>query len=464
MGEVFTPRYLVKNMLDILGYFGENIKNKHIIDNSCGDGAFLDEIVYRFCEVYKNDKNLKQLLEKFIHGIEIDERNYNSCIKRLNKLTEKYGIYNVAWDIINSDTTFIYKKYISKMDFVVGNPPYVRRHNLSTLGESNNEFKFIDGGMIDLYIVFYEISFLMLKETGRMCLITPSSFTTSIYGRNLRKYIQKTNSLYKVIDLNHFQPFKGINVYTIIMAYDNNYNKDYFEYAYFDDKGSITNYNKIKIKDCLIDDKMYFGNNNELSLLNKILTCPIDKDIQVKNGFATLADKIFISDNFISNELVIDILKASSGDWKKAIFPYKNGVPIKEEILAKEYSWTYKYLSENKDKLLKRSLANSDEWYLFGRNQAVKDVNTDKIAINTVIKDINSLRIIDIPKGVGVYSGLYIISKKYSYEDIRKILISNDFINFIKILRKYKSGGYYTFSSKELLKFISFKLSESSNE
>ena len=126
--------------------------------------------------------------------------------------------------------------------------------------------------------------------------------------------------------------------------------------------------------------------------------------------------------------------------------------------MAEEYSWTYKYLCENKDKLLDRSLANGSEWYLFGRNQAVKDVDSDKIAINTVIKDINSLKIMNVPKGVGVYSGLYIISKKYSYEDIRKILASNDFINFVKILRKYKSGGYYTFSSKELLKFISFKL------
>ena len=50
-GQVFTPDYLVSNMLDYCGYLGNNIIGKHIIDNSCGDGAFLCEIVKRYCNV-----------------------------------------------------------------------------------------------------------------------------------------------------------------------------------------------------------------------------------------------------------------------------------------------------------------------------------------------------------------------------------------------------------------------------
>ena len=45
IGQVFTPEYLVNNMLDYIGYIGSDIIRKHIIDNSCGDGAFLKQIV-----------------------------------------------------------------------------------------------------------------------------------------------------------------------------------------------------------------------------------------------------------------------------------------------------------------------------------------------------------------------------------------------------------------------------------
>ena len=49
-GRVYTPDYIVKNLLDLAGYYEENILKKHVVDNSCGDGAFLVEIVDRYCK------------------------------------------------------------------------------------------------------------------------------------------------------------------------------------------------------------------------------------------------------------------------------------------------------------------------------------------------------------------------------------------------------------------------------
>jgi len=53
-GRFYTPEFMVKNILDLSGYYDKNIEKKHIIDNSCGDGAFLKEIVTRFlkCSYY----------------------------------------------------------------------------------------------------------------------------------------------------------------------------------------------------------------------------------------------------------------------------------------------------------------------------------------------------------------------------------------------------------------------------
>lgn len=54
---------------------GKNIK-KHVIDNSCGDGAFLVVVVKRYCVEYlKISADLQTLskeLVKYIHGIEIN--------------------------------------------------------------------------------------------------------------------------------------------------------------------------------------------------------------------------------------------------------------------------------------------------------------------------------------------------------------------------------------------------------
>ena len=52
-GQVFTPKYLVNLILDEIGYQGSGILKKHCIDNSCGNGAFLSEIITRCIKAYK---------------------------------------------------------------------------------------------------------------------------------------------------------------------------------------------------------------------------------------------------------------------------------------------------------------------------------------------------------------------------------------------------------------------------
>ena len=37
LGQVFTPKLIVEFMLENVGYSGEKILSKHILDNSCGD-------------------------------------------------------------------------------------------------------------------------------------------------------------------------------------------------------------------------------------------------------------------------------------------------------------------------------------------------------------------------------------------------------------------------------------------
>lgn len=459
IGQVYTPINVVKDILKLVNYHGEIILNKHIIDNSCGNGAFLCEIVKRYIKEYKHKNNttngLAKHLSKYIHGLEIDEKTCNECIKNLNYLASLYGIENVKWDIKCADTLYV-DTYNGKMDYVVGNPPYVRIHNLQSQYKKVKTFEFSKLGMTDLYIVFFEIGFNMLNKNGKMCYITPNSFYNSIAGRKLREYIDNNKTLYSIMDLGHYQPFNA-STYTTITAFENGKKFESIKYYKYNLDGKYKFINKLKYNNFIIDGKFILIDEKYRNTFNNIFNVNIsNKNINVKNAFATLADNIFISNDFNFNECIINTLKASTGEWKKCIFPYDDNLkPIKlEDITDKNL---VKYFNKNKEKLCNRSIERNVPWNCFGRNQAISDVYKEKIAINTTIKDINSIKLNYVHSGDGVYSGLYIISD-YGYELIEKSIKSQEFVDYVKALNKCKSGGYFTFSSNDLKKYLVYKL------
>lgn len=462
-GRYYTPEFIVKNILDLSEYYDENIVSKHIIDNSCGDGAFLKEIVKRYC-TYRlktniNLSSLKQELETYIHGIEIDKDECNKCIKNLNSIANEYGLSNVKWDIINADALNV-DKFNNKMDFVIGNPPYVRIHNISNQIEKIKDFSFAKIGMTDLYIVFYQIGLNMLNKNGTLGYITPNSFFNSIAGSNMRKYIIDNNLLVKVVNLKHFQPFDATTYTTIIVLKNNNSSRklDYYE---FDEKNMIPYYiDTLNYKDCYISNNFFFSQKNNLTLIRKIFENLGHCDIKVKNGYATLCDDVFISNFNFNSNFIIPVIKASKGIAQNIIFPYdKNAKIISETELQKEHQ-LYEYLIKNKEKLLNRSIEKNDKknWYAFGRSQALVDTYTNKLTLNTLIKSKDDLKMIEAPTGVGVYGGLYLTTGDYSFDTIKSILKTDEFFNFISLLGKYKSGGFYTYSSKDVKLFLDYKL------
>ena len=81
--EVFTPQHLVTEMLDKLESENPELftdPNKTFIDNSCGDGEFLGEIVIRKME--RSGCTLEQAL-KTTYGVDLMEDNIIECKKRL---------------------------------------------------------------------------------------------------------------------------------------------------------------------------------------------------------------------------------------------------------------------------------------------------------------------------------------------------------------------------------------------
>lgn len=460
-GQVFTPDYLVCQMLDYVGYVDNQIVEKHIVDNSCGDGAFLQEVVRRYIFAAKKQAidttTLKQHLETYIHGIDIDGDICQECVANLSNIAHEYGVNGVNWDIRNIDA-LSFAGYDCRMDYVVGNPPYVRVHNLDSTYENVKRYKFANGGMTDLYLAFFELGFNMLTKNGKLCYITPSSWLNSLAASNLRRYILSSRNLISLVDLGHYQPFEGATAYTIISLFSKSRCADSFDYYVFDSETYLRKFvDVLKFDEMAFDGAFFLASKQTLAQLREVKQSTGGARAKVKNGFATLADGIFIGDHIPESDYTIYALKASTGRWYKCLFPYDaKGKPINLAVIYESENLRT-YLESNKSVLLKGRDSSCNDWYLYGRTQALSDVYSTKIAINTIIKDVDSIKLNYVDKGQGVYSGLYILCD-VEFDVISSILKSTEFVDYVKSLKKYKSGGYYTFSSKDLEQYLNYKL------
>ena len=78
-GEVFTPTELVQEILDKLPKTLFKDLNKTYIDNFCGDGQFLGEVLIRKVE---NGIDFEQALST-IYGVDLMQDNVDLCRERL---------------------------------------------------------------------------------------------------------------------------------------------------------------------------------------------------------------------------------------------------------------------------------------------------------------------------------------------------------------------------------------------
>jgi adenine-specific DNA-methyltransferase len=208
-----------------------------------------------------------------------------------------------------------------------------------------------------------------------------------------------------------------------------------------------------------------------LNFLNEIQTnqngTKFSELFKIKTGIATLADKVFIIDDFeINDELIVftkknveyvveesitkKCVKASkySDEYYRIIFPYKKvegkNIAITEEELFENFPNAYSYLNNNKEKLLSRDKGKIEEskWFLWGRSQGINNSDGKKIIISPLYLN-NPFIYVD--ENVVVYSGYYILS-----DDYPKLFESEVFLNSLKKISKSVGNGWFSLQKKIL--------------
>lgn len=456
LGQVFTPDDEIERILTEAGYFGGAVLNSKILEPSFGDGRFIKKILHRlilYCKMkHMSNEEIAQQIENNIYGIEVDHDVYQKAKDEiLEYIYSEIGIYADV-NLYLDDTLSAYKNYLGFFDFVVGNPPYVRVQNIKDKSVLQS-FYFTSKSAGDLYLAFFEVGIKMLKQnTGRLAFITPSAWMYNKSGEIMRDYITGWPILRKIIDFGHYQVFDGFSTYTAITVLDMHCR------GFFVDYECGSTFVKKRYEDIWLDKRFCFAPVENMRVYREIEKVSTDCLCEVKNGYATLADKFFIDNKEIpENPYMIPVCKSSTHKTYNCFYPYdENGIIIPLEQIQKHKD-LYNYLINHKEQLEHRSLDKSSMWYGFGRSQAIKDTYKNKFAINAIVKNVGDVQLTECPSGTGVYGGLYLITP-YSKEKILSILNSDKFFEYLSYIGTKKQGGYWSFNSSQLEKYLNFIL------
>ncbi|MCR5759906.1 MAG: Eco57I restriction-modification methylase domain-containing protein [Bacteroidales bacterium] len=126
-------------------------------------------------------------------------------------------------------------------DIVIGNPPYIQLQNnggeLGKLYAPCGYHSFASTG--DIYCLFYERGWQLLKKSGHLCYITSNKWMRAGYGEKLRSFLSTKTNPQLLIDFGGVKVFesatvdtnillfeKGANVHKTLCAVTNKQNKD----------------------------------------------------------------------------------------------------------------------------------------------------------------------------------------------------------------------------------------------
>ena len=112
-------------------------------------------------------------------------------------------------------------------DIVIGNPPYIQlQGNGGSLAKLYEDCKFESFARTgDIYCLFYEQGWRMLKNGGHLCYITSNKWMRAGYGKDLRQFLAKKTNPKLLLDFGGIQVFDSATVDTNILLFSKDDNR-----------------------------------------------------------------------------------------------------------------------------------------------------------------------------------------------------------------------------------------------
>lgn len=227
-GEVFTRRWIVESILDLVGYTSDkNLSRMRLIEPSVGSGAFFVPVVERLVQSANAHGISLMSLGPSLRGYELQETNAEACRLAARAVLVDSGMsLDEAGRIVSQwikTGDFLLENITEGADFVVGNPPYIRTEDLDDSTESNYRSRWSTmRGRADIYIGFYEHSLKLLNDGGKLGFICADRWMRNAYGKELRKMIASSYAMESVWQMHDVDAFEtDVSAYPAITVIAN---------------------------------------------------------------------------------------------------------------------------------------------------------------------------------------------------------------------------------------------------
>lgn len=225
-------------LLNKLNAYREYLLELKVLDPACGSGAFLNEALdflireHSYIDeleakltgsslVLSNIEN--SILENNLYGVDINEESVEIAKlslwlrtakphRKLNSLNNniKCGNSLIQDKSIAPENAFVWENEFPHVfakggfDVVIGNPPYVFGGNegISDIDKAffKNTYK-TGSGKVNLFTLFIERSYQLLKENGEFSFIIPNTFLRVTSYESSRKFFLENYKFRELIDL-----------------------------------------------------------------------------------------------------------------------------------------------------------------------------------------------------------------------------------------------------------------------
>jgi hypothetical protein len=214
-GEVFTRRWVVDLILDLVGYTADrDLAAMRVVEPACGGGAFLVATVERLVASAAAHGRDLAAAEDAVLAVDLLQGNVE---RSRDAVVDTLCLGGVDLDAARALSArwvqrrdFLLRPPAPRSaDFVVGNPPYIRLEAVPK--ERSDAYRRACrtmGGRADVYVGFYEHGLLALREGGTLGYICADRWMRNTYGARLRELVSSGWSVDALLSLTGVDAFE----------------------------------------------------------------------------------------------------------------------------------------------------------------------------------------------------------------------------------------------------------------
>lgn len=213
-GEVFTRQWVVETMLDLIGYIPDrDLAHTRLIEPSIGSGAFIVPVVERLLASAALHRTTPDELRNSLFGMDLQPVHVAMCRSKVTTTLLEHGFDERDAESLAAnwlrEGDFLLDDVPGDVDFVIGNPPYIRTEDLDDELEKAYRTRWATmRGRADIYVGFYERGLSVLRPEGRLSYICADRWMHNSYGKALRGLVSTRYAVETVWQMHDVDVFK----------------------------------------------------------------------------------------------------------------------------------------------------------------------------------------------------------------------------------------------------------------